>query len=187
MASGRRNPERGLISRALAREWYILGGAGRQSGSPLAVRAGGAGPGQYQVVDELALPYLIYSRSIDQAEVFAAKFAPRGRRGRFLLRPQFMFDGAGGAGDDGHRDEQTRGRHRCCTLLFVTPARGPRTSLRAVIRGNGSIARWRGRVARVRRPCDTSSAALARASKSRVAQLALQIWQCAQSFQVSAA
>ena len=97
--------------------------------SGLAVRARRAGAGQDQVVDELALSNLSDGVSINQAEFFAAKFAPRGRCRLFLLRLQFMFDGAGGVGDDGHRDEQTRGRHRCCTMLVcTTPARGTRTS-----------------------------------------------------------
>ena len=86
---------------------WILGGQD-ECATPLAVRARGAGAGQYQVVDELALANLIYGRSIDQAEWF---FAPRGRRGLFLLSLQFMFDGAGGASDEGNCDKEARG-HR---------------------------------------------------------------------------
>ena len=100
--------------------------AGRCNRAPtrLAVRARSAGPGQDQVVDELALSNLSDGRSIDQAEFFA--YTPRGRRGRFLLRLQFMFNGAGSVGDDGHRDENARG-HRCCTygLLRGTSATSP--------------------------------------------------------------
>ena len=84
----------------------------------LAVRARGAGAaGQDQVVDELAFSNLIYGRSINQ-DFFAA--APRGRCRLFLLPLQFMFDGAGGAGDDGHCDKEARGRHlavRCSLRL----------------------------------------------------------------------
>lgn len=93
----------------------ILGGAVQQAEMRLAVRARGAGAGQDQVVDELALSNLSNGGSID--EFF---FARRGTRGRlFLLYLQFMFDGAGGVGGEGHRDEQTRGRHRCCTLFVL--------------------------------------------------------------------
>ena len=163
----------------------VHSGAG-QSG--LAVRARGAGAGQDQVVDELALSDLIYGRSINQAERFAAKFAPRGRCRLFLLRLQFMFDGAGGAGDDGHRDEQTRGRHRCCTLFpRYACARAADVVTRRNTRLRFHRKMARGRVARVRRPRGTSSAALARASKSRVARLALRIFQTALIFPVSGA
>ena len=121
----------------------IDSGAG-QSG--LAVRARGAGAGQDQVVDELALSDLIYGRSINQAE----RFAPRGRHGLFLLRLQFMFDGAGGVGDDGHRDEQTRRGHR--NLLFAYDSC---TRLRAAAAITIFLARWRaGAAARVARGCE---------------------------------
>ena len=102
----------------------IDSGAG-QSG--LAVRARRAGAGQDQVVDELALSDLIYGRSINQ-DFFAA--APRGRCRLFLLPLQFMFDGAGGAGDDDHCDKEARGGHlavvRCSLRLH-----GTRTSSRS--------------------------------------------------------
>ena len=108
----------------------------KRSATRLAVRARGAGAaGQDQVVDELALSNLIYGRSINQ-DFFAA--APRGRCRLFLLPLQFMFDGAGGAGDDGHRDEQTRRGHR--NLLFAYDSR---TRLRAAAAITIFLARWR--------------------------------------------
>ena len=102
----------------------ILGGA--SNATRLAMRARGAGAaGQDQVVDELAFSNLIYGRSINQ-DFFAA--APRGRCRLFLLPLQFMFDGAGGAGDDGHCDKEARGRHlavRCSLRLHGTRTSSP--------------------------------------------------------------
>ena len=120
----------------------ILGGtrcATSASATRLAMRARGAGAaGQDQVVDELALSNLIYGRSINQ-DFFAA--APRGRCRLFLLPLQFMFDGAGGAGDDGHCDKEARGRHlavRCSLRLH-----GTRTSSRGkVLSRYGARAAW---------------------------------------------
>ena len=134
MASGGLNPGRGLIAvgalRGISTVRSILGGtrcATSASATRLAVRARGAGAaGQDQVVDELAFSNLIYGRSINQ-DFFAA--APRGRCRLFLLPLQFMFDGAGGAGDDGHCDKEARGRHlavRCSLRLH-----GTRTSSRS--------------------------------------------------------
>ena len=146
----------------------------------LAVRARGAGAaGQDQVVDELALSNLIYGRSINQ-DFFAA--APRGRCRLFLLPLQFMFDGAGGAGDDGHCDKEARGRHlavRCSLRLH-----GTRTSSRGKVLSRYSArAAWPECGGHAIRPARPSRGRL----RSRVARLALQILQLAQSFQVSAA
>ena len=146
MAPGDYEIQRGdLCSRALrgiSTVRSVLGGtrcATSASATRLAVRARGAGAaGQDQVVDELALSNLIYGRSINQ-DFFAA--APRGRCRLFLLPLQFMFDGAGGAGDDGHCDKEARGRHlavRCSLRLH-----GTRTSSRGkVLSRYGARAAW---------------------------------------------
>ena len=138
----------------------------------LAIRARCARAGQDQIVDELALANLIDDGSIDQHGFF---FARHGRL--FLLRLQFMLYRAGRASDEGNCDKKARGHH--CERI---------RRLRAAAAITIFVARWRaGGAARVRWPRVTSSAALARASKSRVARLALRICQIAQSFQVSAA
>ena len=126
----------------------------------LAVRARGAGAaGQDQVVDELAFSNLIYGRSINQ-DFFAA--APRGRCRLFLLPLQFMFDGAGGAGDDGHCDKEARGRHlavRCSLRL-----RGTRTSSRGkVLSRYGARAAWPECGGHALRPARPSRGRLSRA------------------------
>ncbi len=181
MASGDCIQRGDLCSRALrgiSTARSILGGA--SNATRLAVRARGAGAaGQDQVVDELALSNLIYGRSINQ-DFFAA--APRGRCRLFLLPLQFMFDGAGGAGDDGHCDKEARGRHlavRCSLRLH-----GTRTSSRGkVLSRYGARAAWPECGGHALRPARPSRGRL----RSRVARLALQIRQLAQSFQVSAA
>ena len=126
----------------------------------LAVRARGAGAaGQDQVVDELALSNLIYGRSINQ-DFFAA--APRGRCRLFLLPLQFMFDGAGGAGDDGHCDKEARGRHlavRCSLRLH-----GTRTSSRGkVLSRYGARTAWPECGSHALRPARPSRGRLSRA------------------------
>ena len=146
----------------------------KQSATRLAVRARGAGAGQDQVVDELALSDLIYGRSINQ-DFFAA--APRGRCRLFLLPLQFMFDGAGGAGDDGHCDKEARGRHlavRCSLRLH-----GMRPSSRGkVLSPYGARAAWPECGGHALRPARPSRGRL----RSRVARLALRILQIAQTF-----
>ena len=169
MASGGLNPERGLTAvgalRGISTVRSILGGtrcATSASATRLAVRARGAGAaGQDQVVDELALSNLIYGRSINQ-DFFAA--APRGRCRLFLLPLQFMFDGAGGAGDDGHCDKEARGRHLAVRCSFVQRLRAGRgvadvTRLR-FIRGGARGRAWP--------ECDGHAVRPARPSRGRL-------------------
>ena len=67
MASGDYEIQRGdLAVGPFGNQQWILGGRD-ECATPLAVRARGAGAGQDQVVDELALANLIYGRSIDEA------------------------------------------------------------------------------------------------------------------------
>ena len=137
------------------------------------MRARGTGAaGQDQVVDELGLPYLIDSGSIDEHEVV---FARHGRL--FLLRLQFMFYRAGRASDEGNCDKKTRGHHCECIRRLRAAA-----AVSALSR-DGARAAWP--------ECGGHAVSPARPSRgrlrSRVARLALQIRQLAQSFQVSAA
>ena len=136
----------------------------------LAVRARGAGAaGQDQVVDELAFSNLIDDVSID--EFFFARHSRL-----FLLRLQFVLYRAGRASDEGNCDKKTRGHH------YERIRR---------LRAAAAVSALSRDGARAARPeCGGHAVRPARPSRgrlrSRVARLALQIRQLAQSFQVSA-